>query len=338
MKFTIKLRRVAETCGLVFFIFLSIYGMIMLIQTAPAIVSGQPQTVSGQNGAQAVSTNIPLFMNYQGEVKDAAGQPLNGQYTMTFRIYSNPVGTSPLFTETHTNVLLRAGWFTVLLGDTSALSSSLFSSPDRYIGIAIEQDTEMIPRQRFASVPYALIAAESEHASLAISATSSTYAVEAGHSSSSDSAHNADQLDGLHSYDLVPPGTVIAYAGPTIPNGWMLCDGRTLKRAEYSALFTAISMWFGEGDGSTTFQIPDCTANTIIGSGGAPRRTNRILGQFGGTEAHTITMDDLPVHDTTELNRWSTGFVGYQYPSYWRVSNPISIMPPFIVMNYIIKY
>ena len=39
--------------------------------------------------------------------------------------------------------------------------------------------------------------------------------------------------------------------------GYLLCDGRAVSRTQYSALFTAIGVNFGAGDGSTTFNIPD---------------------------------------------------------------------------------
>jgi hypothetical protein len=57
----------------------------------------------------------------------------------------------------------------------------------------------------------------------------------------------------------IPAGTVVAFAGrvDAIPNGWMLCDGRELSRSEYRTLFYAIRTAHGEGDGSTTFNLPD---------------------------------------------------------------------------------
>lgn len=42
-----------------------------------------------------------------------------------------------------------------------------------------------------------------------------------------------------------------------IPSGYLECDGSAVNRTTYSNLYTAISDQFGEGDGSTTFNIPD---------------------------------------------------------------------------------
>src|SRR5207245_844317 len=55
----------------------------------------------------------------------------------------------------------------------------------------------------------------------------------------------------------VPIGTVIAYAGSTVPAGWLVCDGATLSRTQNTSLFAAIGTAWGSGDGSTTFNLPD---------------------------------------------------------------------------------
>ena len=57
--------------------------------------------------------------------------------------------------------------------------------------------------------------------------------------------------------DLTPAGTIVAYGGTTAPGGWLLCDGTAINRITYSSLFDVIGTNFGEGDGSTTFNLPD---------------------------------------------------------------------------------
>lgn len=57
--------------------------------------------------------------------------------------------------------------------------------------------------------------------------------------------------------NLVPPGVVFPYAGPTPPTGWLLCDGSAVSRTTYARLFAAIGTVYGVGDGSTTFNLPD---------------------------------------------------------------------------------
>jgi hypothetical protein len=56
---------------------------------------------------------------------------------------------------------------------------------------------------------------------------------------------------------LQPAGTVLAYAGDTPPAGWLLCDGSEVRRTTYPGLFQAIGIRHGQGDGQTTFNLPD---------------------------------------------------------------------------------
>jgi len=79
---------------------------------------------------------------------------------------------------------------------------------------------------------------------------------------------DADLVDGHHADELAPPGTVVAFAGPSgrVPTGWLLCDGRAVQRVgTYAKLFTAIGVFHGIGDGTTTFNIPDYRGRFLRG-------------------------------------------------------------------------
>lgn len=65
--------------------------------------------------------------------------------------------------------------------------------------------------------------------------------------------------------DTLPIGGMIAFASDTIPNGWLLCDGRAVSRTEYAELFKAIGTKHGSGDGSTTFNLPNPKGRTLVG-------------------------------------------------------------------------
>lgn len=56
---------------------------------------------------------------------------------------------------------------------------------------------------------------------------------------------------------LAPVGSVMAYAGSAAPSGWLLCNGDAINRVTYAALFAVIGTTHGQGDGSSTFNIPD---------------------------------------------------------------------------------
>ena len=55
------------------------------------------------------------------------------------------------------------------------------------------------------------------------------------------------------------PGTVIMYAGNTLPDGYLICNGAEISRETYAALFAAIGETYGAGDGENTFALPDLT-------------------------------------------------------------------------------
>ncbi|NOK34652.1 hypothetical protein HMI49_15740 [Corallococcus exercitus] len=67
----------------------------------------------------------------------------------------------------------------------------------------------------------------------------------------------------------VPPGTVMAYASETEPEGWLECDGRSLDgsgASQYRNLFLSIGKNFGSGNGSAnSFNLPDLRGRFVRG-------------------------------------------------------------------------
>lgn len=55
----------------------------------------------------------------------------------------------------------------------------------------------------------------------------------------------------------VPIGTSIDFTGQTPPSGYLVEDGSAVSRTTYARLFAAIGTKYGEGDGSTTFNLPN---------------------------------------------------------------------------------
>ena len=67
--------------------------------------------------------------------------------------------------------------------------------------------------------------------------------------------------------DNVPLGCVVPFSGnDDIPQSYMLCNGQAISRTKYNDLFNLIGTIYGEGDGSTTFNLPDLTDRFIEGS------------------------------------------------------------------------
>lgn len=86
-----------------------------------------------------------------------------------------------------------------------------------------------------------------------------------------------------------PTGSLIPFAGLTAPEGFLLCQGGFVSRADYADLFAVIGTEWGVGDGSTTFQLPDFRGRTLLGSGG-----DFAFGDYGGNSSVTILKENLP--------------------------------------------
>jgi len=54
-----------------------------------------------------------------------------------------------------------------------------------------------------------------------------------------------------------PTGAVMAFAMKAAPADWLPCDGAAVSRTAYANLFKTIGTFWGAGDGSTTFNVPD---------------------------------------------------------------------------------
>lgn len=109
---------------------------------------------------------------------------------------------------------------------------------------------------------------------------------------------------------LMPAGTVLDFAGGTVPVGFLACNGAAVSRTTYADLFNAIGTTWGVGDGSTTFNLPDTQCKTSIGSGTyldpVAGSTTRSVGQGQNVEnaigaaTHILTEAQMPSHRHTQ--------------------------------------
>jgi microcystin-dependent protein len=89
---------------------------------------------------------------------------------------------------------------------------------------------------------------------------------------------------------------MMPYGAPTPPAGWLACNGQAVSRTQYPALFSIISVNWGAGDGSSTFNVPDLRGRTPIGIGTAASGTVYTLGATGGEEKHLLLLAELANH------------------------------------------
>lgn len=108
---------------------------------------------------------------------------------------------------------------------------------------------------------------------------------------------NINIQDGTGGFSFLPAGSMTWFAGSTVPDGWLECDGSAISRSTYARLFTKVGTSFGVGDGSTTFNLPNQARRVLVGKGGVGTGTlGNSIGDTGGSEEHTLTASEMPSH------------------------------------------
>lgn len=109
-----------------------------------------------------------------------------------------------------------------------------------------------------------------------------------------------------------PAGTIVEFASNTPPSGWLVCDGSAVSRSTYAALFSAIGSTWGQGDQSTTFNLPDLrgvTTRMVDWSSGFgtsnrdPDKTSRTAQSVG---SYIVTGDTVNGNSTVTLASGTT--------------------------------
>lgn len=93
----------------------------------------------------------------------------------------------------------------------------------------------------------------------------------------------------------VPTGTILPFDGTNVPSGYLVCNGAAVRRTTYAALFAVLGTRHGEGDGKTTFNLPNAhrrflemtTTTSEVGEtveAGLPNITGQVnlCGAWGG--------------------------------------------------------
>ena len=85
----------------------------------------------------------------------------------------------------------------------------------------------------------------------------------------------------------------IKYFAHNKPLGnWLLCDGRAVSRTEYARLYNLIGTTWGNGDGSTTFNLPNLIGRTIWGATDAGKYIEAGLPNIQATIYTSVTANE----------------------------------------------
>ena len=105
---------------------------------------------------------VPDLIPVQGVLADSADAPVDALTDITFNLYNVDTGGTALWTDTFVDVDVVEGFFTVYLGDNTALDfGSLITNAEIWVGITVESDPEM-DRFQLATVPFAIEAQVSQ--------------------------------------------------------------------------------------------------------------------------------------------------------------------------------
>lgn len=151
-------------------------------------------------------------------------------------------------------------------------------------------------------------------------------------------------------YDSLPVGSILPYSSEKLPIGYLLCDGSEVSRSSYEELFGVIGTSFGEGNGSTTFNLPNLKGRVTVGKDSAQEEFVEI-GQTGGEKEHQLSIGEMPSHNHNigaYMGEWMSSGAQIQWvgsgQGYKAVDNPVqgdnqphNNLQPYIVVNYIIK-
>lgn len=101
-------------------------------------------------------------------------------------------------------------------------------------------------------------------------------------------------------------GEIRMFAGNFPPAGWAFCNGQLIPISENDALFTLIGTIYG-GDGEETFALPDLRGRFPIHHGQGSGLSAHSIGESGGTEEVTLTVQQIPAHTHSLLASLDTG-------------------------------
>lgn len=209
--------------------------------------------LAGAMAAQAQS--VPPLVNYQGMLTDAAGKPQTGTKKLEFNLYDAATGGNLVWgPQVFTSVPLVNGMFNVILGTTDAGGKSIADAFS-----AKDRYLGMKVDGGTELVPRQQL-------------LSTPFAIQAANGT--------------------PPGTIIAFGGMNVPSGYLLCDGTAVSRTTYANLFVSIGTAWGEGDGSTTFHLPDLRGRFLRGVDGSagtdPDAASRTVSNSGGNTGDNV--------------------------------------------------
>lgn len=124
-----------------------------------------------------VEGQVSHNLTYQGFLTDEAGAPKeDGLYTFTFRLYESSTGGEALWTEIK-DLTVTSGLFSTMLGDATAIPSSIRFDRDLWLGIKVGAAAELVPRIRLTGVHLSYYSLYADSSNVAAHADTAAFAL-----------------------------------------------------------------------------------------------------------------------------------------------------------------
>ena len=136
----------------------------VIVSFLSAVVCTTQAQTAASNASPTSGTQVPRLIKFSGIAQDETKKPLSGVVGITFSLYKDQLGGSPLWVETQNIQADVTGHYTAMLGSASAngVPLSLFSSGEAHWISTQVSGHEESARVLLLSVPYALKAADAE--------------------------------------------------------------------------------------------------------------------------------------------------------------------------------
>jgi microcystin-dependent protein len=91
-----------------------------------------------------------------------------------------------------------------------------------------------------------------------------------------------------------PVGSILTFAGTSVPTGWLFCDGSEVAKSAYPRLFSVIGNLYGTPAIASNFVLPNLADRVPVG-----KTVSNSVGNSGGNSSITLTTNQLPAHTHT---------------------------------------
>ena len=102
------------------------------------------------------------------------------------------------------------------------------------------------------------------------------------------------------------------------------CDGQLMSISQNDALYTLLGTTYG-GDGVNTFALPDLRSRMPLAQGQGAGLSNRVIGSLDGTEAVTLTTNQLPAHAHAAACNTTAGDSSTPANNFWAANSNAAI-------------